>query len=250
MPPTFNGPGYRRVSSDYLAGGDPLPDLQDPYEISNLLCITGRDSFGCDRLSAQRELFGRRVRPPTLFEELNAAAMPSRPLAEYYGSSEAGLFSLWLDHLLIGKGTPAMGTQDGIRYVVDYGAEGGNGGFFRAYKARKDLILTNWEAHVIGSLWVILPGRISELPCPLDARAFRYSPQDVDLETGFIGKSKKGLTAFGEQMDRTFPAWISAGPQRLEGLRPVTIEPGGDVNAVWNLDDRKTYLAARMVKRA
>ncbi len=255
MPSTSTGPEYRKVSKDYLTGGKPATDLENPYKISTKLFITGRETFGCDRLYAQREMFDRmRARPPTLFEELNAAAMPrgggnrpSRPLSEYYGTDEAGLSSLWLDHLLMGKRTPAMGMQDGMRYAVDYDAVSGNGEFFSGDKARKDLVLSDWEAHKTGSIWVIIPGKIHELPYPLNRQMFRYDPHDLDPETGFIMAPK----APTEEIGSTFPAWICIGPgPRLQGLRPVTIEPGGDVNAVWNLDDSYRHILARMVKRS
>jgi hypothetical protein len=247
MPETCEWQSKVRVDINYLRGVYHV-QLQNPYTISDSIYFLGKETGGKRRLSVQHELWGMDARPPTLFEELNAAAGkcrdagPGIPSAdEIEAVRKTDMYSLWLDHLLIGAGTPAKGTQDGIGYAIDYTAGGGLKCFFAGDKAKSALIMTGWEGRYSEweDRWLIEPGHLFELPREMRTATSRYDLGDVDPETGFIKKTRP---------EGRFFAWMTNGPE-LTGLRPVTINAAGDVSAVWNLDDKAVFVATRMVNR-
>jgi len=214
------------VEKNYLTGAP--EDLSVPYVVSD-----GTLPMPVERLAVQKGLQDDGFRPTNLFEELNYMA------SSVDAGRAEGPYEIMLEPLLMGKGTPASGMQDGVCYVVDYN-EGHGKGFFKNDKAKSDLLLVRWDAcYKLKMGGIITPGLIFELPPELAEAMFRYGPGDVSPETGFVKR---------QNPDGEFYAWMSNG-NRLEGLRPVTMSSEGDLNGVWNLGDCELHVVTRLAYR-
>ncbi|MBI4163566.1 MAG: hypothetical protein HY512_01775 [Candidatus Aenigmarchaeota archaeon] len=197
-----------QIDRNYL--GSRKVRLASPYKLGERI-VDGDDWRGQTREDAQRYTQRRHGRLSRLFEEHNSSTGRNSDVKGLQPFDDRGNgYGLWLDNILMSRGTPIGGSHPHIGlYLVELPEK-----FVRDGETRTNLLLNGSVFHIEGGVKIWTPGEVYPLNFGLDGEK-SYHPIDLNPKTGFI----EGLVG---------------GPFKIKfspGLRAVSLDGQGNVDA-------------------